>query len=251
MRIVLIGGSGTVGRLLITHLAGRHELVVIDPAPVDSPAVTHIVTDVTRPGALDALAGADAAVHLAAVVPLADEAAHGDRVAGAFAVNVGSVYASLAAAAGHQLAAFVHISTMSVYAHYGHWPIDPATPPDATEPYGLSKRLAEDACRALANRGESPSVCSLRLAYPTPDGDWPRWRLPETGTLRQPRGPDGTPITALAATDLAAGVTAALHYRGPYRTFAIVGDPGTIHRDDTAQVLGWTPTRTADPETRP
>lgn len=251
MRIVLIGGAGAVGRLLITHLAGQHDLVVVDPAPVDSPAVTHIATDVTQPGGLAALAGADAAIHLAAVVPRADQATDAARVAVAFAVNAGSVYASLAAAASHRLVAFVHISTMSVYAGFGSRPIDLATPADATEPYGLSKRLGEDACRALAGRSQLPAACSLRLAFPTPDADWPRWRQPDTGTLNQPQWPDGKPITALAAADLAAGVTAGLRYRGRYRSFAIVGDPRTIRGDDTAQVLGWTPTRTADPEPSP
>lgn len=243
MRIVLIGGGGTVGRLLCSHLSG-HDLVVLDPAAVEMPGLTNIAARVNDPGALAALAGADAAVHLAAVVPRAGDTADTGRVAAAFAVNAGSVYTSLGAANRHRLSAFVHISTMSVYAGYGHRPVDPTTPPDATEPYGFTKRLGEQACRALAVPAGGPAVCSLRLAFPTPDADWPRWRRPDTGVPDQPRWPDGTPIAALAAADLAAAVEAALRYRGPYRAFEVVGDAGTVLGGDTARVLGWTPART-------
>ena len=239
---MLIGGAGAAGRLLCAHLADRHDLLVLDPAPAAPPGVAHVATDLT--GGTGALAGADAAVHLAAVVPRGDQATDPARVAAAFAVNVGSVYIGLTAAQRHRLAAFVHISTMSVYADYGHRPVDPTAPPDATEPYGLSKRLAEEVCRTRAAAHPDTAVCSLRLAHPTPDADWPAWRRPDTGILHQPRWPDGSPIAALAAADLAAAVAAALRYRGGYRTFAIVGDSRAIDRTDgTAEVLGWTPAR--------
>lgn len=245
MRVVLIGGAGMVGRMLRTHLVARHDLVVLDPAAAGSPGVTHLAADLTDERAMDVLAGADAVVHLASVVPRADEATDPVRVTAAFAVNVGSVYLGLTAAQRHGLTVFVHISTMSVHAGYGRVPVDPAAPPDATEPYGLSKRLAENTCQALAGRHPRPSVCSLRLAYPTPDDDWPAWRRPGTGTLDRPRLADGTPFAALSAADLTAAVEAALHYRGGYRAFAIVGDRRTLDGDDdTAGVLGWSPART-------
>lgn len=243
MRVVLIGGGGMVGRLLCAHLAGRHDLVVVDPAAPGPPGVAHVAADVTDEGALDVLAGADAAVHLAAVVPRTGETGDPARVTTAFAVNVGSVHLGLTAAQQHDLVAFVHVSSMSVHADYGRLPVDPAAPPDATEPYGLSKRLAEEVCRALSARRPRPSVCSLRLAYPTPDADWPAWRRPDSGRLDRLRLADGTPVAALAGADLAAAVDAALRYRGGYRAVPIVGDPRTLDRDEP-NVLGWSPART-------
>lgn len=245
VRVVVIGGAGMVGRLLCAELAGRHDLVVLDPASQAPPEAEHVAADLTDARAPAVIAGADAVVHLAAVVPrtgVADPA----RVTAAFAVNVGSVHLALTLAQRHELVAFVHVSTMSVHADHGRVPVDPAAPPDAVEPYGLSKRLAEEVCRTLAARAPRPSVCSLRLAYPTPDADWPAWRRPDTGELARPTLADGTPTAALAATDLAAAVEAGLRYRGGYRAFPVVGDPGTVtgDTDDTADVLGWAPART-------
>lgn len=239
VRVVLIGGAGMVGRLLCAHLTG-HDLVVLDPA-AEGPG-EHVAADLTDPRAPAVIAGADAVVHLAAVVPRTADPA---RVSAAYAVNVGSTHLALDLAGRHELTAFVHVSTMSVYADYGQRPVDPAAPPDAVEPYGLSKRLAEEVCRTLAARAPRPAVCSLRLAYPTPDADWPAWRRPDSGELTRPRLADGTPSAALAAGDLAAAVEAGLRHRGGYRAFPVVGDPRTLTgTDDTAEVLGWAPART-------
>ncbi|MCG5218430.1 NAD-dependent epimerase/dehydratase family protein [Streptosporangium sp. KLBMP 9127] len=265
MRLLLIGGGGTVGGQVIPHLLVRHDLHVLDPSPPAHPGVTHHRAGVTDPGALDALAGMDAVVHLASVVPRGPEVADSARVTAAFGVNVGSVYATLVAARRHHVPRFVHVSTMSVFSEYGRRPVDVSLPPDSTEPYGLSKRMAEEVCRTTA--GDLTGV-SLRLAHPTPDDDWPLWRppavrppgqdeaVPPPGPSRGPDGgvplvarppvrlrfDDGTPVVALAGSDTAAAIEAALRYGGPYRAFAVTGDPRTVTGDDTPAVLGWAPT---------
>lgn len=246
MRVLLVGGGGRVGRQVTPHLAEHHELVVLDPAPPAVPGVRHVTGRVDSPDALGIMSEVEAVVHLAVMVPRGDEASDPARVTSAFAVNVGSVYASVTAARGLGVSTFVHVSTMSVYEQYGAVPVDLSCTPDSAHPYGLSKRLAEEVCRTVAEEtsaspGKPFAVSSLRLAVPTADEDWPEYRQPANDVLIRPRLSDGTPVNALSAHDVAAAIEAALGYKGAYRAFAIVGDARTVINDDTAAVLGWAP----------
>jgi len=189
--------------------------------------------------------GCDVVVHLAAVVPRNREGDADGDVQQAFAVNVASVHLSLQLAARAGVTRLIHISSMSVYHRYGREPVDVTQPPDASKPYGLTKRLAEEVCKSSVHL-PGLTVCSLRLAFPTPDADWPLWRPPhgrQQPTLRT-RG-DGIPLHALSASDLAGGLEAAIDYSGPYRAFCLLGDDDgrSVIGDDTATVLGWRPTR--------
>ncbi|RBQ19022.1 hypothetical protein DP939_17740 [Spongiactinospora rosea] len=218
----------------------RHELTVLDPAePAGLAGVTHVRADVTAPGALDAVAGMDAVVHLAAVVPR-DDAAPGVRgVRGERRLRPRRP----GGGTPPWVPRFVHVSTMAVYSGYGVRPVDVTRPPDAHEPYGLSKRLAEEVCRTLA-AGGGITALSLRLAYPTPDADWPLWRPPAGRPPQRLTLADGSPIAALSAADTAAALEAALHYEGPWRAFAITAAPATVTADDTPATLGWRPSGT-------
>ncbi|MEU6717962.1 NAD(P)-dependent oxidoreductase [Nonomuraea sp. NPDC046802] len=253
MRVLLIGGGGQVGHTVTPHLlAAGHAVRVLDrasprPAVAGRRLAEFVQGDATDTAALDrACAGVEAVVHLAAVVPRGPEAGDAGRIAAAYAVNIGSVHAALLAARRHDVPAFVHISTMSVYAAFGERLVDPAVDlPDAGQPYGLSKRLAEEVCRTAARDGAT-TVTSLRLAFPTPDEDWPLWRPPD-GRPAVRLDLAGTAFPALAACDAATAILAAARRRGAYRAFAITGDRrGVCVRDDgTAAALGWTPLRDA------
>ncbi|MFI0422614.1 NAD-dependent epimerase/dehydratase family protein [Spongiactinospora sp. 9N601] len=132
---------------------------------------------------------------------------------------------------------------MAVFGDYGVRPVDVTRPPEASEPYGLSKRLAEEVCRTFA-AGGGITALSLRPAYPPPDADWPLWRPPAGRPPRRLTLADGTPIAALAATGTAAALEAALRYEGPWRGFAITAAPATVTGDDTPAALGRRPSRT-------
>jgi nucleoside-diphosphate-sugar epimerase len=115
-------------------------------------------------------------------------------------------------------------------------------PPDACDPYGLSKRLGEEVCRAAVDRwGQSVTV--LRPAYPTPDEVWPAWAFVRPPMLR--RTADGVPIHGTAASDLARAVIAAIDYRDGFQVFTISGDrsAGLWSVDKAGRLLGWTPHR--------
>lgn len=243
MRILLIGGAGAVGSALAARLRAHHDVTVGDLASGGA-STERLHLDATDPAAVRAaLARADAAVHLAAVVPRGSAARDARMIDAALRVNVSSVVHTLHAARETGVGHVVHASTLSVFRDYGRVRIERGAVPDAHEPYGLTKRLAETACRAIA--GDDLRVTSLRLAFPTTDALWPAWRSPGAGEATAPRVPaldDGTCFGALHPDDLADAVEAALHRDGaPYAAVAVTGDTqGVSIDDDTAtNVLGW------------
>lgn len=226
----MIGGAGVVGRSLIDHL-DSHRLTVLDRVQAPAPSIS-IIGDATDSETLRAaMRGIDAVLHLAAIVPRGDEVADDRRVRAAFDVNVTGVYLALRAARECGIRRFVHFSTMSVHADYGRVPIDPDAAPDSIEPYGQSKRLAEEACAAAALTGDLTTT-SLRLAFPTTDALWPLWRSPGSPEARpiRPSLADGTEFDALAPSDLARAVEHALSRRGGHTAVTVTGDRDGVTR---------------------
>ena len=238
MRVLVVGGSGYVAGLVLPLLAERHQLRVLDlRRPPDG-------TDYVEGSATDyatlrrATEGVDAVVHCA-MAPEQEVHTPGGAAA-AFDVNVKSVHLTLLAAHDAGVPHAVHISSLSVYRDVTARRLDETVPPDATDGYGLTKRLGEQVCRA-ATVEWGLSVTVLRLAWPTPDALWPAW-----GKRKRPRrlrAKDGTPIEATAASDLAAALLAALDHRDGYQVFTISGDrsAGLWSTARAREVLGWAP----------
>ena len=243
MRILVIGGSGYVGSLMLPWLAAGHQIRVLDlvPPPGDH---DHVVGSATDPEALArALDGMDAVVHAAMGTRSKTDWPHLD-VASAFEVNVASVYATLQAAHAAGVSRVVLIGSLSVFdeADLIERDVVETTEPDATGAYGVTKRLAEQIGRIAADQ-HGLTVTVLRLAFPTPDEAWPRWALPVVDEPIEVRRADGTLVPALAASDLAAAVVAALgRENGGYDVFHIVGADDSGRGWSTAKardVLGW------------
>ena len=238
MRILLIGGAGYVAGLVLPGLCERHAVRVLDRRP-GPPGVEQVTGDATDPGALRAaVAGVDAVVHCAM-------GAYDSRtpagVADAYDVNVKSVHLALSAARDAGVPHAVHVSSLSVFADLERRAVDEETPPDATDVYGLTKRLGEEVCRAaVAEWGMSVTV--LRLALPTPDDLWPAWGIESPPILK--RTADGTPIQATAGSDLARAVLAALEHRDGFQVFSISGDRSARlwSTERARRLLGWAPT---------
>lgn len=265
MRVLVIGGSGYVGSLALPQLAARHDLRVLDvKPPTEALTCEYVEADANDPAAVTAAcAGVDAVLHMA--MARMDDPHHSRSAAqnaAAFDIHVKSVYLALSAAGRAGVRHALHMSSLSVFAALGHHPITSADEPDATDPYGLTKRLGEEAARAAARR-EGMGLTILRLAWPTPDEMWPRWavRVGHEG----PDGPgqyamhDGRLVPALAGTDLAAALAAALErparparpattgQAAEVRAFPLAGDTEGIAVDlsPIRQALGWWPTRHA------
>jgi hypothetical protein len=81
-------------------------------------------------------------------------------------------------------------------------------------------------------------VAVLRLGWPTTESAWPAWELPSRPRPAVIRRADGTPVPALAASDLTAAVLAALGRDGGYDVFHIVRDDGSDHCPEYRQSRG-------------
>ncbi|HIZ35301.1 MAG TPA: NAD(P)-dependent oxidoreductase [Candidatus Ruania gallistercoris] len=232
MNVVVIGGAGLVGSLIVRRLAGSHQVRLADLDPADGHGVAEPMTvDVTDIGQVrSAVQGQDALVYLA----MGQRSSWGETggwVESHFDVNVKGLYLTLSAAAEAGVRQCVYASSLSIFEDYLAWghQLEHRTP-DATDGYGLTKRLGEQVCEAVSRESALP-VVSLRLCHPMPDEEW-----------RDYSGP--APETVTAASDVARAFDRALDYGASgHETFIITGDhaEATISARRTREVLGWAP----------
>jgi nucleoside-diphosphate-sugar epimerase len=165
MRIVVTGGSGKAGRWVVRHLLDAgHGVLNVDTQHDGSAHGQCLLADLADPGqTFDALAGADAVVHLAAIP------APGIRPASeTFRINTLSTYNVFAAAEMHGMRRVVYASSETVlglpfdeppvYA-----PIDEEHPPRPETSYALSKLVGEAMAAQFARRTGTPYV-GLRIS---------------------------------------------------------------------------------------
>jgi nucleoside-diphosphate-sugar epimerase len=165
MRVVVTGGSGKAGRWLVRALRERgDEVLNVDWRHDGSPHGECLVTDLADPGqCFDALSGAQAVVHLAAIP------APGIRPAPeTFRVNTLSTWNVLAAAEAHGIRRVVWASSETVLGlpfdePPAFAPIDESHPPRPQTSYALSKLLGEHMAEQFARRTGTP-VVGLRIS---------------------------------------------------------------------------------------
>lgn len=149
MRILITGGRGMLGRTLVRHWQGTHDLLVADLPEVD-------ITDADSLGAAFAAFRPEVVVHCAAMTNV--DACESDRDK-AYLLNAQGT-ANVARAAAHAGARLIAISTDYVFS--GDRPGD-RVETDATAPntvYGATKLAGEDAVRALC-----PDQVIARVAW--------------------------------------------------------------------------------------
>jgi UDP-glucose 4-epimerase len=146
MRILVTGDRGKIGAPLADFLTrAGHDVVGFDRADGAD------VLDLTA--LKQAAAGCSAIVHLAALPH--DTAGTPEQI---MAVNVQGTWHVLLAAEAARVTRVVHFSSVQVFGIIegerlpDYFPVDDAHPRRATRPYGLSKRLSEDLCRAFTAR---------------------------------------------------------------------------------------------------
>lgn len=162
MRVLVTGHRGRIGTWLVERLrATGHEVRGFDRA--DGQDVCDLES-VTR-----AAAGCTAIVHLGALAH--DTAGRPEEI---MAVNVLGTWHVLLAAQAAGVGRVVHFSSAQVFGTAegerlpDFFPIDHAHPRRAARPYGLSKRLAEDLCRAFTERTAIATICLRPVAVWTP-----------------------------------------------------------------------------------
>jgi nucleoside-diphosphate-sugar epimerase len=182
VRVVVTGGAGYVGSVLAEELLeGGHEVIVLDRLlhgqravadALERAGATVRVGDVRlAPDRASALAGADAVVHLAAIV--------GDPACArapelAQATNVDATRALVADARRHGVGRLVFASTCSNYGRMGDGTValDETAP---LRPVSLYARQKVEIETELAERDDGPATTCLRFA--TVYGASPRMRF--------------------------------------------------------------------------
>jgi nucleoside-diphosphate-sugar epimerase len=166
MRVLVTGAGGFVGRVLCARLAERgHTVRAAVRAPGGAPAGVAEVAVVGEIGPAtewgEALRGVDAVIHLAARVHVMDDRAT-DPLAEYRRTNVGGTERLARQAAEHGVRRLVFASSIKVLGEATHGaPFREETTPAPADPYGVSKREAEAALRAVEATG-ALEVCVVR-----------------------------------------------------------------------------------------
>ena len=191
MKIAITGGSGRIGRAVITlALSDGHNVVSIDRAPPSQdaaqPGLTHIHVEITDyPPFEQALRGCDALVHLAAIP---SPRGHPDYVV--HNNNVVASYNALSAAARLGIKRVCQASSVNAtgaaysrWPRYDYFPLDEQHPTYNEDPYSLSKWICEQQGDSCARRYESMTIASLRFHWVMPDRATAVQRRNELGGL--------------------------------------------------------------------
>jgi nucleoside-diphosphate-sugar epimerase len=186
---VVTGGLGRLGRLVVGELLARgYDVLAVDLAVAKDPPCHCLPVDLTQAAAVhDALRGADAVVHLAAIP---GPTSHPASVT--FCNNVLSTWNVVEAAAALGARRLVFASSMFTLGWVEQaglfWPryvpVDEQHPCSPFEAYGLSKVVGEEICAAASRRTGLP-IISLRImnvVHPTAYSAFP-WPAP---TREQP-----------------------------------------------------------------
>jgi nucleoside-diphosphate-sugar epimerase len=231
MKLLVVGGSGYVGRLVLPLLAERFTLRVFDRVPPETPC-EFIEGDVTDPNALNrAAAGMDALLYMAMGKGGPNNI---QDPTPAYDVNVKGLHLALDAARQAGIRHTVYTSSLSV--HDGH---DLAsgefdkekTPAEPLSVYGLTKWMGEEVCRFFHRKHGLP-ILALRLFRPVSVEEW------ESGKSHDSRD------CRTAAPDLARALISALELdHDSFEVIHVTGDTtGLAYRHEKAKrILDWEP----------
>src|SRR5687768_7423399 len=201
MHILVCGGAGFIGSHMVKLLAKRgHQVTVFDNLSTGHrDAVTGGAVfefgDLADAAALDRVLGAtafDAVMHFAAFIRVEESVAQPGKY---FRNNFANAVTLLDSMARHGVRRFIFSSTAAVYGETRYVPVDEKHPREPINPYGLSKRMVED---ALPYYASAYGLHSVPLRYFNAAGADPEGEL----------GPRHDPATQLIPLVLraAAGV---------------------------------------------
>jgi nucleoside-diphosphate-sugar epimerase len=216
--------------MVLPHLAPKHHITVFDLVEPEPGPWEHVVGDLQDlESVTSSLADMDALVYMA--MNTQRNPGSVPTVADAFDVNVKGVYLTFLTAKDNGVPHGVYASSMSVFSdREGLYP-DESAAPDATDYYGLTKRLGEEVCKALVASG-GITITALRLCFPVDDDAPP------------PTASEFRATTFTRAKDVAGAVLAALEYRNGYEVFTISGDASErmTRLSKARELLNWQPT---------
>lgn len=234
-RLLVIGGSGYVGRLLLPFLAKEFSVTVFDPKPPPQGSWKHVSADVQNRKALEkVIKGMDALLYLAR----GSSNQNKNDIASEYDVNVKGLHLALEASRRAGIKRAVYASTLSVYDRHGDIAAfttgamdKEEVPPLAKSVYGLTKQIGEQVCQFYHECYRLP-VLVLRLF------------LPVSLEVRRTKSFEGLVDCRTEAPDLARAVVSAL--ASTHKEFEIIhitGDrTGRAYRHEKAKkILNWEP----------
>ena len=200
MNILVCGGAGYIGSHMVELLLARgHDVTVFDNLSTGHRDAVlggrFELGDLGDSAALDRVLGAqkfDAVMHFAAFIRVEESVALPGKY---FRNNFCNTVNLLDAMVRHHVLRFIFSSTAAVYGEPRYVPVDEQHPREPINPYGLSKRMVED---ALFDYARAHGLHSVLLRYFNAAGADPQARL----------GPRHDPLTHLIPLVLraAAGV---------------------------------------------
>ncbi|MAE59795.1 MAG: hypothetical protein CMJ49_00405 [Planctomycetaceae bacterium] len=232
MKVLIVGGAGKVAGIMRDALEGAHDCYYYDRRAVAGRADRTTIADVNDEAKIDeAVSGMDSVMYLATGV----EAGGYDDPELAMLVNVLGWFQFLRRGLELGVRHFVYASSMSVYIADGQPAKEETAPADCWEPYGLSKRLAEEVGQVAARHDDEAVILALRLVYPCTVEEWAG--LPKRHGRRswaQPIGPVDTGRLFLAALACRKRGAHVLNLRGDD------GD-GAYANGLARETIGWEP----------
>jgi len=159
--VVITGASGSIGRKLTAHM-GTLGWTVRGLDAVAAPGVE--VADLRRPGAwAEALAGADAVIHLAG-----NSSARGSWAQAVENIDMTALVLRAARERGTRRVVFASSNWVMAGYRFADRRITPDLPPQPLNPYGVSKLAGERMGRDAAAQGVSFIALRIGWNQPTP-----------------------------------------------------------------------------------
>ena len=243
MKVLLVGGSGHVAKLIIPYMMKQHELRVLDLAPPGNDGVEFVEGSAMDPDAIrKALEGVDAFVWLAMRNGQGGMSTQQDieTIVNNYDLNTKALHLFLYLAQEAGVKRGVYTTSMSVhYRGRDYYPAEETVPLDSPSVYGMTKGLGEQICAYFA-RWFGMDILGLRISGPRNRADF----------LAQRRNPqragDGSFVHPLDEEDMANAYLGAIAALGPeprYEAIYIVGDENGVEHDlsKAERLIGWRP----------
>ena len=227
MNVLVVGGSGRVGRLILPFMKDQHRLTVFDLVPPGDDQLDYLAGDVNDAAAVTrAMSGVDALIYM--VIPSRSQLR---ELQISQDLNVKGLHQVLHCAAEAGIRRVVHASTLTVH-HGREFYSSEDLPRDSCGVYGFTKGLGEQVCEWFCQVHQM-AIVALRLISPRSRQEW----LIE-------RGSGGPGIAHTQDSDVAAAFLSALTCQTTgFKTVFISGDYQGKRVDLTGarEFLGWEP----------